>query len=163
MNTIRWITASACVLPLAACQRPPMSGPPEVALGRVECAECGMLIVEDRCSAALLLDDRGRRDYAHYDDIGCLLDHERTGLDGRKVLERHVHDYATRAWINADTAWFLFTDPDSLRTPMGTGIGAFGTADGATAMQQTVGGKVLGLRDLAKERAESFTAGSGTR
>ena len=36
---------------LAGCDRAPLSGPPELRLGRDECVECGMIINDDRCSS----------------------------------------------------------------------------------------------------------------
>ena len=39
----------AALATLASCQQTPLTGPPELKLGRQECGDCGMLINEDRC------------------------------------------------------------------------------------------------------------------
>lgn len=154
MNRSRSIVciAFALVSALTACQQAVLSGPPELRLGRSECGECGMLISEDRCSSALLIDARGRREHVLYDDIGCMLDAERRGLDGAVVAERYVHDYGTRAWVEASAAHFVAADRDSLQTPMGSGLVAFASAGDAEASSRTHKGRVLDYTALAAYR-----------
>lgn len=141
MNTPKpsasWATLAASAWIVAAtitgCSPPPLEGPPEVRLGRVECAECGMLISEDRCSSALLIEREGVREHLNYDDLGCMLDDERDGLDGATVVDRFARDYESRTWVRADAATFLFSEDKSLHTPMGSGIVAFSTRSVAEA------------------------------
>lgn len=154
MNRSRPIVCAvfALVSVLTACQRTVLSGPPELRLGRSECGECGMLISEDRCSSALLVDARGRREHVLYDDIGCMLDAERRGLDGAVVAERYVHDHGTRAWVEAGVAHFVAADRDSLQTPMGSGLVAFATAGDAEAVSKAHKGRVLDYAGLAAYR-----------
>lgn len=140
---------------LVACGSEPLSGPPtEMKLGRHECAECGMIVSEDRCSSALLVEDDGRREYLYYDDIGCMLDDERAGLDDRTVVERHVRDYNAKSWVEATKAQFLFTDSKALQTPMGSGMVAFAQAASADAARAKLGGQVVSYAELAKVRAQ---------
>lgn len=127
---------------LPACGGEELTGPPEVKLGRHECAECGMLINEDRCSTALLVEDRGRRDYWHFDDIGCMLDIERKRAGEVRIIERFVRDYDTKDWLPAQQASFLMAHPKQLHTPMGTGIVAFATQAQATQAQAQFPGEV---------------------
>lgn len=148
---------SACVALAAlslfsACERSILTGPPELRLGRSECGECGMLISEDRCSSALLIDAKGHREHVLYDDIGCMLDAERRGLDGAVVVERYVHDYDTRSWLEAGAAHFVACERDSLQTPMGSGLVAFGTADAAAGAAKAHRGRVLDYTSLAAFR-----------
>lgn len=124
-------------------------GPPEIRLGRDQCAECGMIINEDRCSCASRIDAGRGAEVALFDDIGCLLEHERQNPDS-KVVHRFVHDYATKAWVNAEAATFLWAE--SLRTPMGSGIAAFATREAAENARQEHAGDLHGFADLRTAR-----------
>lgn len=144
---------------VCGCGRATLSGPPELRLGRDECGECGMLISEDRCSSALLVERDGRREHVLYDDIGCMLDAEAEGLDG-EIVERFVHDHATKQWVTARSATLLLADPDALPTPMGSGIVAFASAVSAQEAQAAHGGALLAYEQLPAARRERETAGA---
>ncbi len=135
----------------AGCSGPPLSGPPSLRLGRDECAECGMLINEDRSPGAFLLDESGRRRHVLFDDAGCLLDFQRKNTEAG-VINAYVRDYETRDWLDASAAHFVLADPDRLPTPMGSGIAAFGDATRAQAAQQKFGGDVLSYAALIPAR-----------
>ncbi|MEX2217562.1 MAG: nitrous oxide reductase accessory protein NosL [Phycisphaerales bacterium] len=147
----------------ASCGREPLSGPPDLRLAREECAECGMLIMEDRFSAAALVEHDGHRSYAFYDDIGCLLDHEHA--EGARVVQRLVHDAPSHRWIDAHTAAYLAANPEKLPTPMGTGIAAYDDREGAERAKAEHGGQMLdwaGIQAarLEHRRARGLTVGS---
>jgi len=146
---------------LPCCGREPLRGPPDLRPGRDQCAECGMLISEDRCSSALLLEQDGHRDYALFDDIGCMLDVERSGLGTRKVVERYVHDHNDKAWVKAEDAVFLLADPEMLNTPMGTGMIGFAKRADAESAQAKHGGRVLDYGALMAARAAREEARRG--
>lgn len=149
------VSVVVAVASLVACRSEPLKGPPaEMKLGRHECAECGMIVSEDRCSSALLVEDDGLREYLYYDDLGCMLDDERAGLGERKVIERHVRDYDTKAWVEAGAAQFLFTDTKALHTPMGSGMVAFALQTSAEAARAKHGGQIVSYVELAKLRAD---------
>jgi copper chaperone NosL len=137
---------------LWGCGRDRLSGPPSVALGRDQCAACGMLINEDRCSSAVLIERGGRDEYAHFDDIGCMLDYEHEQGSGLMVRERYLHDYSDRAWITHAQAVFIFTDPDKLPTPMGSGIVAFRDQDRARKALEVHGGELMDYARLVPAR-----------
>jgi len=139
---------------LAGCSPPPLEGPPDIRLGRAECAECGMLISEDRCSSALLIERDGHREYLNYDDLGCMLDDEREGLEGAMVIDRFARDYGTRAWVRAEDATFLFTQGRSMHTPMGSGMVAFATKMAAEAARAKGAGTLHDYRSLQVARRE---------
>lgn len=125
------IPAAALLALLGACDRADLAGPPELRLGRDECGECGMLIAEDRCAAAVLAEVAGRHEHILYDDIGCMLAHESVKNPDTRILGRFVRDYGFRAWVSADLAVFVVADPGRVQTPMGSGIVAY--EDGAAA------------------------------
>lgn len=137
---------------LASCGREPLSGPPELRLGRDECVECGMIINEDRCSSALLIEVEGRREHIAFDDIGCMLDYEFENKDTLIVVQGFVHDHATQAWASTDAAAFLFADRERIPTPMGSGIVAFADRSGAETAQAEFGGKIMDYAQLAPAR-----------
>jgi nitrous oxide reductase accessory protein NosL len=148
MVTSALIAAAA----LGGCSRQPLSGPPELRLGREECAECGMLVSEDRFSAASLVDRDGERLYLFFDDIGCMLDYERHPPAEVEFFERYVHDHATRNWLAAADASYLLAGPQRLQTPMGSGIAAFADDSAAVRAMSEFGGEVLKLDALAAAR-----------
>lgn len=135
----------------AACDRRPLAGPPDLRTGRDECAECGMLINDERFAAGALIDDRGRRAHRVFDDIGCLMDWERDG--SAPIIDRFVRDADGSGWLNARDAVILFAEASALRTPMGTGIGAYATAAAADAARARHGGQALTFADAAAKRA----------
>lgn len=137
-----------------SCGRPPLSGPPTLRAGHDECSQCGMIINEARFSSALLVELNGRREHLLYDDIGCMLDAERSGLEGRTAVERYVHDYETRGWIAAEPAIYLMSDPTTLPTPMGSGIIAFADRTRADAAQHAGDGRVLDWTQVSNARRE---------
>lgn len=155
------ILAIVSVAFIGACNRDLLTGPPELRLGRDECGECGMLINEDRCSSALLVDNAGRREHILYDDVGCMLDAERDGLSGRSVLERYVHDHDTKRWVSASAATFVLVDPKAVQTPMGSGILAYQDRAKAEATQRAHSGQLLDWAGLHPARKNWMEARYG--
>ena len=138
-----WLTAAMAVAGhLPSCSAPDLTGPPTIRMGRDQCAECGMIINEDRCSCALLVVRDGAREHLLFDDIGCLLTNRET-TDAIVVVEAYVRDHASGKWSNFDQASFLMADRERLPTPMGSGIVAFADVGGAEGLRASVGGEVL--------------------
>lgn len=151
------LTAAA----LAGCARPPLTGPPNLRVGRDECVECGMLVAEDRFSSASIVEREGERSYVFFDDIGCMLDYEYEHQGGVRVVERYVHDHDTRAWVPGLEAVYVLADRDSLRTPMGSGIAAFADRSAAEALAAQHRGTLHDFRTLAVARREWMWANFG--
>ena len=152
----------AILLVLAGCDRSQLSGPPELRLGRDECAECGMLINEDRCSSAYLVERAGRRDHVLFDDIGCMLDYAHESPRDVHLLDGFVHDHPTRAWVPASSAQFLLGPPPKLATPMGSGIWAFADRAQADGLRADVSGEVFDLEGITTARRAWMDARYGT-
>jgi len=142
--------ALAALLP--ACRRAETSGPPSIQLGSDECGACGMLVMEDRCSCALLIEEEGHRSHLVFDDLGCLLDY-RTDHPESVVVAAFVHDYGTGEWVAGADAHYIFGVSDTVITPMASGIIAFATVDGAGQRQATSGGEVTDYDRLNKLRS----------
>ena len=135
-----------------ACGRQVADAPPEPRAGRDECAHCGMMISDTRCSAALMVERGAGRESLLFDDIGCLLDYrkDRAGAE----LE-FVRGYREGRWIRASQARYLCVESDRLRTPMGSGIIALETDASAAAACAQFGGSVhddAGMRSWAAAR-----------
>ena len=141
----------ASIAMLSGCGRTDLSGPPAMRLGRDECAECGMLVNEDRCSCAMLIEREGRREYLVFDDLGCLLD-LRDDAPSTTVVETFVHDYGTGEWTSGRHAHYLSAKPDAVPTPMGSGIVAFTTSERAAAQQARSGGATSTYDRLTEAR-----------
>ncbi len=142
------------LLSLSACNRAQLAGPPELRLGRDECKECGMLVNEDRCSSAMLVDQDGRHVHLVFDDIGCMLDMDPAKADITSIIDVYVHDFSTKAWVRSTDAQFLCTDPKALHTPMGSGMVAFMHRADAEAAQKQHGGQILSYDQLHAARKQ---------
>lgn len=154
MRTLTLFVAMALLAP-AGCESDALTGPPELRLGRDQCAECGMLINEDRCSSGAIVEQDGHREVLLFDDIGCQFDHERQP-DAPKVIERWVHDYDTRAWVRGDLAHYLRTD--QVRTPMNFGTIAFADSQTARTRADELGTAVLDLAGASEGHAREMEA-----
>jgi copper chaperone NosL len=134
------------------CAREPLDGPPDQRVGSDSCLECGMLIAEDRCAAAALVERRGRREHVHFDDVGCLLDAMRDGAELGIVVEVYVHDYDSKEWVRAEEAVYVVGESSALKTPMGSGIVAFGNESGAEGAASRAGGSVTDFAGVSVSR-----------
>ncbi len=151
----------AALAAFASCQQTPLTGPPELKLGHQECGDCGMLINEDRCCAAILIDADGtHREHVLFDDIGCLLEYQTTKPQ-TKIIERWVRDYSARSWVKSESAFYLMSE--KLRTPMGSWIVAFNTRPAAEAVQKEHEGRILTWDEVIVARREWMEARYGKR
>ncbi|HMN41048.1 MAG TPA: nitrous oxide reductase accessory protein NosL [Phycisphaerales bacterium] len=149
LRAIIVLGAACCALGLGGCGGEELSGPPDIRLGRDECVHCGMSIVEDRFSCAMLVLEQGRPEHALFDDIGDMLDHERAHPE-LVVEKRFVHDFNTRAWHEAQGCTFTYAE--SVHTPMGSGLAAFADEASARAQAEKAGGRVLTYEQLVAFR-----------
>ena len=101
---------------LAGCQ-PAGNGPPPLRFGQEACAQCRMIISDERFAAALTTEVG---DTAKFDDVGCLVEHEAGGLQASTAY--WVRDFKADAWLNARDASFVRSD--KISSPMGFGLAA---------------------------------------
>jgi hypothetical protein len=123
-----------------------------------------MAIHDEPASAAMLVEQGGRRDHLLFDDIGCMLDLERSRENELSVVGRFVHDHIGGGWLAGETAVFLVTDGSTLRTPMASGLAAFSDQAAAEVGQKQYGGEVQRFSQLVKTRrawAESRRKAAG--
>jgi copper chaperone NosL len=141
---------SCLTLLVSACGNADASGPipqPKFVFGEDLCAECSMIISEQRFAGAIGLRERGRVKHLLFDDIGEMFLFELPSHDGARYF---VHDLGTSACIDAEAAFFVRSK--KLRTPMGTGVAAFATeAERDAALVQYPGDRVT-LSELRRSR-----------
>ncbi len=143
------IAAIGSALPAAGCGRSGSPLPPQIRVNSDTCAGCGMALSDARTAGAHSVGSQGSREFLLYDDLGCMLDAERDASPP-KVIERFVIDYERGGWITAETAWYVCDR--SLRTPMDSGIVAFGDRITAEAAARRAGGVPRTWREIQDER-----------
>lgn len=131
---------AGCLMLLVGCGGQAGDQPPDLRLGRDECAACGMMINEDRCSSALVVLQHGTAEDAFFDDIGCMMRYMAAPPEGIEVLQTYVHCYTTREWIKAGGASYVMAPRDRLKTPMASGIVAVASREEAEKLARDVGG-----------------------
>jgi len=129
---------------LAACARPSGPRPPEIAYGKDPCYECGMIINDPRFAAAYVTREGQAR---LFDDIGCMVVYHRQHPED--VVAFYVHDYETRAWVDAARAAFVHAP--SVPSPMGYGLAAFADPARAEAFARERGGAVKDWAQVLRE------------
>jgi copper chaperone NosL len=110
-----------------------------------------MIVSEDRCSCAILVEQDGQRIHLVFDDLGCLLDY-RADHSQTVVINAFVHDYGTGQWTTGASAHYLVATSDKLSTPMGSGIVAFETKDRAEGERSKSGGEIATYDRLVERR-----------
>ncbi len=134
-------TLALVAISTSACRQQSPDTPPTVHLDDDMCAQCGMIISDERFACATIIeDDRGLPKPLLFDDLNCLANHQ-SANPGLTVLRRWVHDHATRTWLPAEDAVYLVS-PD-LPTPMASHAAAFESRASAEALQRDVGGDIL--------------------
>jgi len=131
-------------LVLSACNRQQPLAPPEVQYGQSECADCGMIVSDQRYAAGLILETaQGERVPRVFDDIGCMVKYEQHQKDG-KVLAHYVKDYQTNQWLAVEQA--VLVHRQQIQSPMGYGLAAAGSREDA---QKLAAGDANALTDFA--------------
>ena len=131
----RMLTGLGIVWALAGCDGAPATGPAPIVYGEDACAACRMIVSEAPHAAQARLPGGI---VESYDDIGCLVTRV---AEGAAPVETWVVDRPTGAWIDARTARFVQTE--KVRTPMASGLVAYGDASAAAAFAAETGGRAL--------------------
>jgi copper chaperone NosL len=150
--------ALAGTLSLPGCDDTQTLAPPTLHCGRDVCTECGMIINEARFAGAMIVEHDGAPGYQVFDDIGEMLDQDLIHPD-QKTLARYVQDYGGGGWVRAESARY-YVDPE-LHTPMGTGMVAFATDQGARDALGKPAVATLGLAEAREVRAKDRRERSG--
>ena len=148
---------------LAACDKDNPDTPPNITYGVSVCADCDMIISDERyASATIAADERGHPTPLLFDDIGDQIKYEAANAE-LHVLSRWVHDHATRQWIRAESASYVRSS--ALHTPMASGIAAFASRPAAEAARAELPvGEILMFVELwPVDAAQSTTSPTQNR
>jgi len=140
------------VVALTGCDRQSAdAGPPAIALGNSVCAECNMIISDERFATASMIDGPRGAEPRLFDDFNCQINFENEHTD-QIVLTRWSHEYDQPAWFKTQGAYFLLSP--KLQTPMASSAAAFASQEAAENARQRLGGEVLRF-DAAWKRINS--------
>jgi copper chaperone NosL len=132
----------------AGCERPVEEiTAPTLHYGQDMCAECSMIVSDERFAGAIGVRREGRVVHLPFDDIGEMLEYDPRPYE---EIRWFAKDATTRQWLDAEQAFFLRSD--DLRTPMGTGVGAYETRESAEQVQAEYGGEILDFTSLRPAR-----------
>lgn len=147
-----WLVLTLLIVALTGCGGAGPGGdtPPEIVYGEDLCDECGMIISDERFAAGLVVElEPGVAEHRIFDDIGGMLLYERAHGDEFAISHIFVHDYASREWIDGESAFYVWSD--AIRSPMGHGIAASRDRTGAETLAREWGGRVVSLDVLRVE------------
>jgi len=139
------------LIAVGGCARSDPLAPPTVYYGQDVCAECGMIVSDERFAAAAIVPtDRGYVSLV-FDDVGCLLRHDAASPGAVRLF---VRDFRADRWLTAATARFVHSR--ELRTPMASGVAAAASPEEASGLLADLPGEVLDFAGLR----ERFAAGA---
>lgn len=131
------LLVAAAMAVLAACSgRVDLEAPPEIIYGRDLCDQCGMSIDEARFAASYITEAGETRRFESISDMFAY------DLENDEAVYRYwVHDYETEEWVRGDEAFYVLSD--NIVTPMGVGLIAAATQEGAETLAAQWDGTVL--------------------
>lgn len=132
--------ALVTTMTLASCDEAPTDGPPTVRLAHDLCAECNMIISDERWATATIVEGTRGPESRLFDDFSCQVRYEHTHPE-LAIIARWSHDHATLEWIPTESAVFLVSD--SIVSPMGSGMAAFMSVNFAASPLNSVSAKKL--------------------
>src|SRR3989338_4658892 len=135
------LTVFLAVFSHAGCGERDLTKPPKISYGRDFCAQCRMIIEEERFVSVAVTDDGH---FLKFDDIGCLAAHERA--QNGSMIRSWVQDASGGGWIERENALFVYS-PD-LVTPMGYGFVAFASESDAQKFAKEKAGRLITWNEL---------------
>jgi len=124
---------------LSGCRSENDDGPPDIRYGDSICAECGMIISDERYATATMVQGDRRIESYVFDDFNCQLIYESEHTD-LVIVDRWCHDFESSAWMQTGEAWFV--ESEDLHTPMASGIVSFKELADAKELSESIGGSV---------------------
>ncbi|MCA9293190.1 MAG: nitrous oxide reductase accessory protein NosL [Phycisphaerales bacterium] len=150
MSAKRAACLGTLALVLGACSGPKPDEPPHVNLDADVCAECGMILSDERSVTATIIAGERGHSALLFDDFNCQIQYETAHPEGA-IIRRWAHDYNTRAWLDSASAHFVRAK--ELYTPMMSHIVAFARAQDAAALADQTSGTVSdfsGMQDALR-------------
>lgn len=146
---VRGVAAMAAMaaLTMTGCEPDNPDAPPELRVGDSTCAECNMIISDERfATATVVSDERDRPETLLFDDFNCQVNHAEAHSEEYPVLRRWVRDHGTKEWLDLDDAYFVHAD--NLRTPMASHGAAFSDKQRAEEFAEQLQGEVVEYEKL---------------
>ncbi len=141
------ILMSILMLSAPSCSRTDLSGPPTVLIGDSTCAECGMIISDERFATATVDEqDRGPISVL-FDDFNCQMIYE-SKMSDLTILKRWSRDHSGLQWLNTESGWFAKSN--QIRSPMASGMAFFETRKDAQAFGQSINAEILSFESAWK-------------
>ncbi|BDG62204.1 nitrous oxide reductase accessory protein NosL [Caldinitratiruptor microaerophilus] len=142
---MRWrqgvAVAALAALLLTGCRGGRDPRPPAIRYDRDVCAECGMIISDERFAAAYVTKSGEAR---LFDDLGDMLVYEKK--DDQEPIAYYVHDVRSRKWIPAEAAYYV--RGESVKSPMGWNIAAFENEAEAREFAEKTGSRLMTWQEL---------------
>lgn len=153
---VRLISLLVVAATLVGCGKAATApAPPVIHYGEDVSAGCGMIIDDPRFAVGAL-PDRGKP--LLFDDIGDFLDYRQAHQLSLSAV--FVHDYDSKDWVRADTAWFVWSP--AVHSPDGSGLAAFASEVSARQFQAGHGGQLYPWAELqSQHRAWMGSMGHG--
>lgn len=128
------------VMMLGGCGEADPDAPPQILLGDSVCAECGMIVSDERFGTATIIEDERGSQALIFDDFNCQklfeLKHPQLG-----VITRWSRDYDTLEWFRTCDGYLA--QSHRIHSPMASGVASFATHEDATALAQSLEGVVI--------------------
>ena len=141
------VIVAALLFILAGCGSNAGTLEPRIHYGKDTCIDCRMIISEEPFAAAIIVSPELT---VKFDSISCLLRyHQDNPAVGGAMW---VHDFDTRQWVNARSAFFV--QSKDILTPMGDGILAFSSRDSVQAWANKTKGTTYEFSELSKMHIE---------
>lgn len=135
------VTFCLLILMLASCS----VKPEPLAYGKDACHACKMTLVDNKFGAEIIT-KKGK--IYKFDDINCLVGFYNSGfVPTTEVHSILVVDYA-HVGLMMDATSAVYVQSNSLRSPMGSEIAAFGQSKDAEGKRETLNGKILSWSDV---------------
>ncbi|HEU5290662.1 MAG TPA: nitrous oxide reductase accessory protein NosL [Cyclobacteriaceae bacterium] len=138
---MRLIMISLLLSFLVACS----SDPQPLQYGKDICHTCKMTLMDKKFGSEIVT-KKGK--VYKFDDLNCMVNFYNSGYEGTDNIEhRLVIDFANpEKFIDAEHAFFVKTD--EIRTPMASGIAAFGSEEDYSKFNKKWKGTSLSWGDL---------------
>ena len=123
------------------------AGPQPVLLGKENCEQCKMTIMENQFVAEL---GTKKSKLFKFDDVQCLLNFVQADkIKKDEIKNVYLMDYeAPGNFISASNAFFIKSE--NLKSPMGGNIAAFDNSDSLIKVQKYFPGNTVNWNDLIK-------------
>jgi len=122
MMILTFLLVAIMGLNLVACNRDTSDGPPNVILDDSVCAECGMILSDERFVTASILKSDDELKPVVFDDFNCQLNFEQKHLD-LVIIKRWSHSYTDSTWVDTAAGWFV--QSPQIRSPMASNFAFF--------------------------------------